>query len=73
LKKSTLIPAITIPVLALITGIVIIPAFTDTVEVNKNCEEQTIIINQTDGSVFISCIPAKGGTVIGNRTLEYVD
>lgn len=64
---------IAIPVLALITGIVILPAFTDTVEVNKDCEEQTVIINQTAGTVFISCIPAKGGTIIGNITTEYVD
>jgi len=73
MKKSTLIPAIAIPVLALITGIVILPAFTDTVEVNKDCEEQTVIINETDGSVFVSCLPAKGGEVIGNITVEYVD
>lgn len=73
MKKSTLIPAIAIPVLALIVGVIVIPAFVDAREESKNCEEQTIIINQTDGSVFISCLPAKGGTIIGNKTLEYVD
>ncbi len=75
MKKLTLIPVIAIPVLALITGIVILPAFTDAVEVNKDCENQEIIVNETANGVeiSISCIPAKGGTVTGNRTVEYVD
>jgi len=72
-NKSTLIPVIVIPTLALIIGVIVIPALVDAREESKNCEEQTIIINQTDGSIFISCIPAKGGTIIGNITTEYVD
>ena len=77
MNKGTLIPAIVIPVLAVITGLLLIPAFTDAVEVEKDCENQDVIIyeNETDGSVSISisCIPAKGGEVTGNKTVEYVD
>ncbi len=75
MKLSTLIPAIVIPVLAVITGVIIIPAYTDSLEVEKDCENQEIIVNETANGVevYISCLPAKGGIVTGNRTVEYVD
>jgi len=75
MKRSTLIPAIVVPVLGIFFGVVIFPAFDDSVETQKDCEDQNIIINETANGVTISisCIPAKDGTVIGNRTVEYVD
>ncbi len=73
MKSPSLIPVIVIPVLAIITGLLIIPAFVDARELNKDCDEQSIIINNTEGSVYISCIPAKDGTITGNQTVVYVD
>lgn len=71
MKKSIVILAITIPVLAIITGLIIIPAFVDS-DQNKDCNSQEIIINDTDHSIFISCLPAMGGKVLGNITTEHV-
>ncbi len=75
IKNSTLIPIIVIPVLGIFFGVLVFPAFVDSVETQKDCEDQNIIINETANGVTISisCIPAKDGTVIGNRTVEYVD
>ncbi len=73
MKSSTLIPLIVIPVLAIITGLLIIPTLVDARELNKDCDEQTVIINQTDQTIYISCIPAKNGKITGNQTVEYVD
>ena len=72
MKKSTLIPVIVIPTLGIIVGIIVIPTIVDAREESKNCDSQDIIINQTDGSVYISCIPAKGGIVTGDRNVTYV-
>ncbi len=75
MKSSTLIPSILVPVLGIFFGIVVFPAFVDSGETQKDCEDQQIIINESANgvTVSISCLPAKDGTVIGNRTVEYVD
>jgi len=52
-----------------------IPHNIESFEAQKDCDSQDIIIEESDSgvTVYISCIPAKGGTVTGNRTVEYVD